>query len=304
MGFQDKLTINFPEPRMILKSFNKTFGAMAIPAFAALALLAACGGSGSSPTPAAPVPTSLTPGYYATTTATGEGVVALYLSDGTFWFSSYSPDAVPGDTVPVSLIGGTLTAASGNLAFSGRRFSLPKAIPSDGLVSGTGSWGPTSMNLTLFNSDPAGGSSSQSANYALALEPQTAGSAALATVTGAYQGILAIQDQGSGAQSNPAQAFTVTASGGLAGTFPSSTAGGPPSTIAGTITPRTDSNCYDLTFTITAPAGTTGNSSLDGMTFTGVAGYDSSHKVLLILALNGSAVTPGVFPVIFAGSRS
>ena len=297
---------------MAMQIFNTRMGkAGLIPLFGLglVALLTACGGSSNSSNPPAPppAPTAPTPGYYAGTSATAEQVMALILPDGTFNLVAYSPDSQAGVTAPQLAIFGNATTPQGILTINGRRFAFPKAIPSDlGLISGLGTWGTNALNFTLSDTVNFGGGQLETSSYSLAYSPINTGVASLGTVAGHYSAPLQIQDTGSGVQADTTLGFTVDGTtGNLTGTFASSSpSSSVPSIVTGKLTPRTDANCYDMTFTVASPVGITNNSTLDGMTFTGKASFVAGPNALLFPGLSGDPLAKGVLPVIFIGAKS
>lgn len=245
------------------------------------ALLAGCGGGGGG-TPSAPV-NDLTSGLYSGTSATGEELNVMTLADGTFWATSDASALASGTS---SVILGKVTASGGTFAStSAKTWALPGTplpVLDDTKVAGTYAGTRLSATITL---GPA------SSSYTLTYQAGSRAQAALAQIAGAYADTLKIfaSTFATGFE-QPTVALRIDpGTGAVSGTL--ACAGSQVGTVAGTVTPRTDLNAFNvsLRFTTADPAM---DAALGGSTFTGYALYDATGKELQVVArpLSGNPI--------------
>ncbi|AEG93322.1 hypothetical protein [Ramlibacter tataouinensis] len=219
--------------------------------------LAACGGGGDdTPPPAANVA-----GLWTGITSNGRAVIALTFQSGSTW-ALYSVLGNPG------VIGGAVQA---NGSVSGRTINGGPDARDFSLEAGVVS--PVTLTATVNPRQSISGSVSGSSTGTFSGSYNTAfdQTPSLATVTGVYAGSGTV-----GGGSEPAS-VALAADGTLSG---SSSSG---CTYAGTVTPRTDGNAYNVSVIFGG-----GVCALGSATVNGVAIYDSGARRLYAAALNGN----------------
>lgn len=284
----------------------------------AVALLAGCGGGGSSNTPS--TVTGTPTGIYAGTSAAGNDVIMLVESSNKYWLL-YNPPKVSTEmsafdtgTAKLDL---TDPANSFTLNAGDTDFTMPYSDPADSNAlepssTATGSiTGGRTVCMAFNEKVQISGSIIQgscanfnSATVISVITPTyVAGSATtmgkLSDLAGTYSDDFAstLND----ATENSASCFfatslTVGSNGAISGTVtdcpgPASTS----STVSGTLVARTDIDAFDVTLDFTAGAG---SMPLDGQDYTGIAYYDSKTKRLFIAAAtSGNAQGLGLIAV-------
>lgn len=278
---------------------------------AALVILAACGGNGSSGGPTGPsglnfegMWTGLT-GSSAATVFNGATVNTFIFSDGSYWFlynDASSPSLVfafdHGTQFP-GPIGDNLYFVTG----------IPCSIPCGGFRLST-VFNQTIDSASISGSSPTlavlFGGSSFATKQLLTYNSAYKTTPTLGVIANSWHGTAAFWVPIAGSCSigalcgdnfSPAIAFNITSSGTLSGvsgcidSFYNILANC--STISGTVTPRSDGYAYNATFTVAA----VGNAPVCGQagcilpfsspeTFTGVAYYNSTTQLITIAGIN------------------
>lgn len=216
---------------------------LAVTGFGLAALLAGCGGGGTTakpaPTPTPSGPASLIPpGVYTGASSTGQQLQVLSLADGTFWAAASATGQASGTSVltlaRVKASGGNLTSTSASTS------ALPgTSLPIVDNTQVTGSYAANQISATLTDG--------ASSTYALAYSTAYTGAASLAQIAGAYAGTLKIFIfQANSTFVQPTIAINIDpATGSVSGTIARS--GTQLGTVAGTVTPRADVNAYNVT---------------------------------------------------------
>ncbi len=233
-----------------------------------LLALAACGGSGNSGTPPAPLISA--EGLWAGSTSTSRTVTGIVLDNGTYWLLYSVPNV---SALTAGFIQGTGTSLNGS-------FSSSDGV--DFNISGQGI-----NNATVSASYATKQSLNGSATYANPNSTYTFTSAynadydktpSLSAIAGNYLGIASV------AGSNEAITMVINPQGLVAGTGTSSCQ------YAGLVVPRAKGNLYDLSLVISGSNCATGTSSV-----TGIGYFDAGAKRLYLAALNSARSNGLVF---------
>jgi len=221
--------------------------------------LAACGGGSTDP---GDIGSATPAGLWTGQTNTGRTATVVVLSDGAFW-GIYSVAGQP------SVIGGVVNGKTS--AWTSQQFTIVDAR--DYNLEGTG---VSSANATaLYNTKgnlqiTTGYSSGEVLFWSASYDPSYEQTPLLANIAGTYTGVVATstnRDVGSA---------TITPSGAVSGTVSGCS-------YSGTVTPRSDSNTYDLSVTFgAAPC------LFAGQTLAGLAVYDANARRLYAMAPNAS----------------
>ncbi len=277
---------------------------LALVAGVALATFAAgCGGGSSSSGAPTTVPTGIffgtglftgtqTINGYTSPFRTSPYVLGFVTSAGSYMLLSYSMGS-PNTILAIDSGAGGVTSGSFDSSTNLHSYmypSIPIYQPQGGLLSAT----------FVLNSDLSGRSINGSIDYAgtqgavLSFPLGYVGGdvvpATLAAVAGTFTGTFYSNQNTSGYGTLPplTSTFTVSATGALAGTVacPGSAISPPPGpqtpcTVSGTLTPRTDLNAYDVSFSFANGSATSFISGFTGKTATGLAYYDATSHSLM-----------------------
>jgi hypothetical protein len=232
------------------------------------ALLAACGGgsdTNTSPdtTPVVPaVPLSAKGLWMGSTSSTTQPVTGVVLGDGTYWFlygtSGGGPVSLRG-----MVQGSSAVSAEGRFQSSDGRDFNAGGLGLNTVVIGSNGLGTQSF-INGFVMYPSGISVGFNVSYDADFERTPS----LAAVAGSFPGTAVTLDNSG--------AFTLTAnsSGALSGS------NGGSCTLTGQLTPRTDGNVFDASFSYGASC------PLPSMAFTGVAYFRASTRALYLTGTN------------------
>ena len=225
-----------------------------------LLALAACssGGSDSNSSSTPPPPATSAEGLWNGTTVSGRTVAGLVLEDDTFWFL-YS--AIGNSNVVAGLVQGNGNSQNGSFTSSNAR---------DFNLEGLGTL-DSSMNGTYVMKETLSGTiahQSGQATFTTTYDPDYEVPPDLNQIAGTFTGLVA---------TNETVTVTVSGTGSI---FGSSTSG---CTFAGTASPRSRGNAFNVTVTFGGGVCINGTDTVGG-----VAYFDAPTKRLYSAALNSS----------------
>jgi hypothetical protein len=226
-----------------------------IAALAVAALVSACGGGGGGGGGDAPAPGSTT-GFWGGTTSNGLEVSAVVFADGSTW-------ALYAGGVSFGFVQGSING-------SAKDFSLTSGTITDVTLSATAT---TKSRINGTISAPGTAAVTFNGTYDATFEQTPSLAAAAGTYTGVSPSV--------------GTTLTLAASGAISGAT-----GG--CAFAGTATPRTDANVFNVSITFgAAPC------ALPGATVTGIAVYDPTDKALVAPVVNSART----FGTMFLGTK-
>ena len=269
-----------------------------------MALLTACGGGSSSSSPSSVVATPQGVYYGTGKFASGGGNNTLMLveSDNSYWVL-YTPPSAPFSTIFIE--NGTADATAVTFTISAdTEYDLlyddpasSNAIVPSGATAGAVITGYTGQLDYTYQKQIDGSILNGKTVISVIVPLYVAGSTtmgSLSTIAGNYSGNFSSTLNSSTLQAAACTftaALNVGSNGKVTGTLADCIGGILPSksTVAGTLTPRTDIDAFDVTLTFTG--GGVDSQPLDGLSFDGIAYYNTSKKQMNIAAITSDHKT-------------
>lgn len=267
-------------------------------------LLAACGGGGSSSSSSSVVATPQGVYYGTGKFASGGGNNTLMLveSDNTYWVL-YTPPSAPFSIIYIENGVADATAVTFTINVDTEYDLLyddpskSNALVPSGATTGAVITGYTGQLDYTYQKQIDGSILNGKTVISVIVPLYVAGSTtmgALSAVAGNYTGNFSSTLNSSTLQAAActfSAALNVGSNGKITGTLVDCSGTGLPSnsTVTGTLTPRTDIDAFDVTLSFTADGGD--SQPLDGLTFDGIAYYNTPKKQLNIAALTSDHKT-------------